>query len=82
MSGETICAWRRRFGAMTADEAKRMKVLESENLKLKKMLADWTLELDVLKEINARMVSAPVRRRHVAPLRKRGLPVRRAWRYS
>ena len=40
MSGETIYAWRRRFGAMTADEAKRMKALESENAKLKKMLAD------------------------------------------
>ena len=52
MSGETIYAWRRRFGAMTADEAKRMKALESENLKLKKMLADRMLEIDVLKEIN------------------------------
>lgn len=54
MSGETIYAWRRRFGNMNADEAKRMKALEAENLKLKKMLADRLLEIDVLKEINSK----------------------------
>ena len=39
---------------MMADEAKRMKALESQNLNLKKMLADRMLEIDVLKEINAK----------------------------
>jgi putative transposase len=54
VSDETIYVWRRRFGAMTADEAKRMKALEIENGKLKKMLADRLLEIEVLKEINSK----------------------------
>jgi putative transposase len=54
VSDQTIYAWRRRFGAMNADDAKRLKSLEGENAKLKKMLADRMLEIDVLKEINAK----------------------------
>jgi putative transposase len=52
ISDQTIYVWRRRFGAMTGDEAKRLRGLEQENGKLKKMLADRLLEIDVLKEIN------------------------------
>jgi putative transposase len=51
---ETIYGWRRRFGGMDADDAKRLKVLELENGKLKGLLADRLLEIDVLKEINAK----------------------------
>ena len=54
VSNETIYQWRRKFGGMEVDEAKRLKVLEGENAKLKKMLADRLLEIDVLKEINAK----------------------------
>ena len=54
ISDETIYSWRRKFGAMSADEAKRLKSLEHENGKLKKMLADRMLEIEVLKEINAK----------------------------
>jgi putative transposase len=54
VSEPTIYAWRRRFGEMNADDAKRLRALEGENAKLKKMLADRLLEIDVLKEINAK----------------------------
>lgn len=54
VSEQTIYVWRQRFGGMNADEAKRLKALEQENTKLKKMLADRLLEIDVLKEINAK----------------------------
>jgi putative transposase len=54
VSDQTLYAWRRRYGGMNADEAKRLKTLEIENAKLKKMLADRMLEIDVLKEINAK----------------------------
>lgn len=54
MSTETIYGWRRRFGSMTVDDTKRLRALETENGKLKKMLADRLLEIDVLKEINAK----------------------------
>ena len=39
---------------MNADDAKRLKALEIENGKLKKMLADRMLENEILKEINAK----------------------------
>jgi putative transposase len=54
ISDQTIYVWRRRFGAMTGDEAKRLRALEQENGKLKKMLADRLLEIDVLREINSK----------------------------
>jgi len=54
ISEQSIYVWRRRFGAMNADEARRLKALEAENGKLKRMLADRLLEIDVLKEINSK----------------------------
>ena len=54
ISDQTIYAWRKRYGDMNADDAKRLKQLEQENAKLKKMLAEHLLAIDVLKEINAK----------------------------
>lgn len=54
MSTETLYSWRRKFGSMTVDGTKRLRALEAENGKLKKMLADRLLEIDVLKEINSK----------------------------
>lgn len=54
ISDQTIYVWRRRFGAMTPDDTRKLKTLESENAKLKKLLADRLLEIDVLKEINSK----------------------------
>jgi putative transposase len=53
ISDQTIYIWRKKFGSMTPDDAKRLKALEGENAKLKKMLADKLLELEVMREINA-----------------------------
>jgi putative transposase len=44
--------WRSKFGGMDVSDAKRLKALEAENAKLKKLLAERDLELDVMKEIN------------------------------
>lgn len=54
ISAATLYQWRRQFGAMGSDDAKRLKSLEAENGKLKKILADRLLEIEVLKEINAK----------------------------
>jgi putative transposase len=54
ISDQTIYVWRRRFGAMTPDDTRRLRSLEGENAKLKKLLADKLLEIDVLKDINAK----------------------------
>lgn len=54
VSEQTIYVWRKRFGAMEADDVKRLKTLEQENARLKKMLAERDLEIDVMKEIAAK----------------------------
>ena len=54
ISTETLYKWKRMFGGMDVDDAKRLKSLEAENAKLKKMLADRMLDIEVLKEINAK----------------------------
>jgi transposase-like protein len=54
ISGETLYQWRRKFGGMNADDAKRLKALELENAKLKKMLADRMLDIEALKDINSK----------------------------
>ena len=54
VSEQSIYAWRKRFGAMDANEVKRLRQLEQENARLKKMIAERDLEIDVMKEIAAK----------------------------
>ena len=54
VSGETIYVWKRKFGGMNVDEAKRLKSLEAENARLKKLLAERMLDIEVLKDINSK----------------------------
>ncbi len=49
-----IYAWRKHFGQMEAADVKRLKALELENSRLKKLLAERDLDLEILKEINAK----------------------------
>ena len=51
LSDQTIYAWRKRFGALEPADVRRLRQLEQENGRLKKMVADRDLEIDVLKEI-------------------------------
>ena len=44
--------WRNQYGGMKANDAKRLKELERENTRLKKIVADLTLDNDMLKELN------------------------------
>ena len=43
--------WRSKFGGMNVSEAKRLKELEAENARLKKLLAEQIFENDVIKEV-------------------------------
>ncbi|WP_228276115.1 transposase [Neopusillimonas aestuarii] len=54
ISEATIYAWRKKFGSLETDEVKRLKTLEAENARLRKLLVDRELEIDVMKEINAK----------------------------
>jgi len=51
ISDQTIYAWRKRFGALEPADVRRLRQIEQENGRLKKMVADRDLEIDVLKEI-------------------------------
>ena len=43
--------WRNQYGGMKADDAKRLRELERENARLKRIVADKELDIDALKEI-------------------------------
>jgi putative transposase len=50
ISEPTFYAWKRKFGSMSESEAKRLRELEKENSRLKRLLAERELALDVMKE--------------------------------
>ena len=54
LSEQTIYTWRRRFGTFQADDVRRLKRLEQENARLKKLVAERDLEIEVMKEISAK----------------------------
>jgi putative transposase len=51
ISQSTFFKWKKKYGGMTASEAKRLRILESENAKLKRLLSERTLELDALNDV-------------------------------
>ena len=51
---QTIYSWRQKFGALEPADVKRLRELETENGRLKRMLAERELAIDTLKEINRR----------------------------
>lgn len=54
VSEQTVYLWRKRFGTFQADDVRKLKRLESENARLKKLVAERDLELEVMKEIAAK----------------------------
>jgi len=50
ISDATYYNWRKQYGNMKLDEAKRFKELQKENSRLKKLVADQALDIDILKE--------------------------------
>lgn len=51
ISPNTFYAWRRKFGTMQTSEVKKLKDLEKENARLKRLLAERDLDIDILKEL-------------------------------
>ena len=54
ISEATFYTWRKKFGGMDTRDVQRLKELEKENARLKKLLANRDLEIDCLKEITAK----------------------------
>lgn len=51
ISRETFYRWRRKYGGMQTSDAKRLRALEEENRRLKRVVADQALNLQVLKDV-------------------------------
>lgn len=51
VSPHTIIRWRKEFGGLRIDQAKRLKELEQESSRLKKIVANQALEISILKEV-------------------------------
>ena len=52
VSDATFYKWRSKYGGMEVSDAKKLKALEVENGKLKKLLAERDLEIDIMREVN------------------------------
>ena len=50
ISEQTYYRWRREYGGMEVDQARRLKELDLENQRLKRLVADQALDLSILKE--------------------------------
>jgi len=50
INNQTYYKWRKEYGGIRLDQAKRLKVLEQENNRLKKIVADLTVDNSILKE--------------------------------
>jgi putative transposase len=54
ISDQTYYGWKRKYGDMEVDEARRLKGLEEENQRLKRLVADYAVQIQILKEVNAK----------------------------
>ncbi len=52
VSAPTFHRWQAQYGGLKADDAKRLKELDKENQRLKKLVANQALDIDMLKELN------------------------------
>ena len=46
--------WRKQYGAMSSDDAKKLKMLEKENARLKRIIANQALDIEVLKDVTSK----------------------------
>jgi transposase len=51
ITSQTIIRWRKEYGGLRLDQAKRLKELEAENARLKKIVANQAIEVSILKEV-------------------------------
>jgi putative transposase len=52
ISDQTFYRWRLKYGALKEDEAQRLKALEQENARLKRIVAEQALDISMLKDVN------------------------------
>ena len=54
ISQQTFYRWKSKYGGLEISEAKRLKELEEENRRLKRLVADQALDIQILKDVNSK----------------------------
>ena len=54
ISSQTLSSWKRKYGDMDENEARKLKALEEENSRMKRIIADQAMQIDILKEVNSK----------------------------
>ena len=54
VSEQTIYTWRKRYGELEVNDVRHLRAIEKENTRLKKLLAERDLEIEIMKEVNAK----------------------------
>ena len=54
ISQQTLYSWKRKYGAMEVSDVRQMKSMAEENGRLKRIVADLTVQIDILKFVNAK----------------------------
>jgi putative transposase len=54
ISEATYYAWKKKYGGMDVAEARRLRALEEENGRLKRLVADQAVQIQILKEVNSK----------------------------
>jgi putative transposase len=54
IGAQTLYRWKAKYGGMSVPDAQRLKALEDENRRLKKLVANQALDIDALKEVASR----------------------------
>ena len=54
ISSASFYKWRSKYGGMDVNEARRLRALEEENHRLKRAVADLTVQVQILKEVNSK----------------------------
>ena len=66
VSEQTIYTWRKRYGELEVNDVRHLRAIEKENARLKKLLAERDLEIEIMKEVNTKKVVSASARRDVA----------------
>ena len=54
ISAQTLYNWKRKYGAMEVSDVRQMKAMAEENGRLKRIIADLVVQVDILKFVNAK----------------------------
>ena len=54
ISSASLYKWRSKYGGMDVNEARRLRALEEENSRLKRLIADYAVQIQILKEVNSK----------------------------